>query len=98
MADQNRSPKNMEEWGSVSVDSGWDLAARSLGETTVSTVVFVVVGDVYRGESPWDFLCSSYPERPEKRVYTPETFQEESDLRAELEAWDAASDEVDKYE
>lgn len=56
-------------------------------ESSIGKVLFVVQGDTYKGlESPWDFLCSTHPEEQPIAV--------DPDLKAEFDAWDAASDEA----
>ncbi len=58
-----------------------------LSEPSVATILFIVQGDTYKGvESQWDYLCSTHPEQQPIAV-APE-------LKAEFDAWDAASDEA----
>ena len=57
-----------------------------ISEIPVGRVSFIVTGDTYQGlESPWDYLCSTYPEKQPISIT--------SELKDELDAWDAASDE-----
>lgn len=58
-----------------------------LSEPSVARILFIVQGDVYKGlESPWDYLCSTHPEEQPIAV--------DPELKAEFDAWDAASDEA----
>jgi hypothetical protein len=53
----------------------------------VGRVSFIVTGDLYQGlESPWDYLCSTYPEKQPIAIMP--------ELKDEFDAWDAASDEA----
>jgi hypothetical protein len=59
----------------------------TLSEPPVGKILFIVQGDLYSGlESPWDFLCSTHPEEQPMAV--------DPELKAEFDAWDAASDEA----
>lgn len=58
-----------------------------LSEPSVGRVLFIVSGNLYKGvESQWDFLCATYPEEQPIAV--------DPSLKAELDAWEAASDEI----
>ncbi len=58
-----------------------------LSEPSIGKIHFEVQGDTYKGlESPWDFLCSTHPEEQLITI--------DPDVKAEFEAWDAASDEA----
>lgn len=59
-----------------------------LSDPPVARVIFTVVGDHYQGQvSPWDYPCATYPEEKSLIPIAPE-------LKAEMDAWDAASDEA----
>ena len=56
-------------------------------EPPVARVSFIVTGDIYQGvESPWDYPCSTYPEKQPIAIMP--------ELKDEFDAWDAASDEA----
>lgn len=76
---------------SVFLEKGVYLAQEEhtsyVSETPVGRVSFIVTGDLYQGlESPWDYLCSTYPEKQPIAVIP--------ELKDEFDAWDAASDEA----
>lgn len=78
--------------GSVFVEGDMYLSRFELGsgfakEPSVARVFFIVHGTSYKGmESPWDYLCATYPEERPLAI--------DPELKAELDAWDAASDEL----
>lgn len=56
----------------------------------VAQISFIVRGDYYQAVlSPWDYLCSTHSE-DKPLPLTPE-------LKAEFDAWDAASDEISDF-
>ena len=58
-----------------------------LGDPSLARFLFIVNGDHYKGvEAPWEFLCATYPEAQQIAI--------SEELRAEFDAWDAASDEL----
>lgn len=60
--------------------------AGHLSEPSVGRILFIVSGDIYGGvESPWNFYCSTHPEKRPMAV--------DPELKAEFDAWDAASDQ-----
>lgn len=67
--------------------SKFELGSHFTKAPSLARILFVVQGSRYQGlESPWDYLCATHPEERPLAI--------DPELKAELDAWDAASDNL----